>query len=336
MTRIAFLSTAHIHTKHFLQDLAKAGDGRRCTVIWDDNADRGRRYADGCGARFEADLARVLADEEVDGFAICAENTRHLPLLRAALPTGKPVFCEKPLVTSATEAAEVAALAAAHGGRLVCGWFQTCSPEMRTIARLAADGAFGRITRMRYRNAHHAAYGRWFDNPDLAWFADPRLGGGGAMMDMGAHAVHLLRRLFGRVDAAWAEIGNHAGTYPQVDDWGIAMLRFANGSLGMVEAAWTQTGGIGGLEITGSQASLWNTPTGYVIGAPGRKPAPLIATAPAVPDRMARLVALIRGELDRSELADDLAASLDEAAIMSAIYASSRSGAWSPVARLTV
>lgn len=334
MTRIAFLSTAHIHTKSFIENLSKATDGRRCVAIWDDVADRGRRYADGCGARFESSLDAVLSAGDVDGFAICAENTRHFALLERAIATGKPVFCEKPLVTTAADAAAVANLVAKHRTGVVCGYFQPFFKDNRTTARLLEAGRFGKVTRVRFRNAHHAAYGRWFDSPDLAWFADPALAGGGALMDMGAHAVHLLRHLFGRVDAVQAVIGNHAGNYPKVDDFGIATLRFASGVIGTVEAAWTQTGGIGGLEIVGSEASLWNTPEGYVIGSPGRKPEALVVTADARPDRMDRLVALVRGQLDPAEVAADLAASLDEAAIMEAVYTAARTGAWAQVARM--
>jgi predicted dehydrogenase len=34
---------------------------------------------------------------------ICAENTRHVPLLKAAIPAGKPIFCEKPFTATAAE-----------------------------------------------------------------------------------------------------------------------------------------------------------------------------------------------------------------------------------------
>lgn len=333
MTRIAFLSTAHIHTKQFLESIAKATDGRSCVAVWDDVADRGRRYAEAGKARFEASLDAVLAAPDVDAFVICAENTRHIGLLERVLPVGKPVFCEKPITTTAADAATVAALVAKHRTPLTCGYFQPFFKENRAVARLLDEQRFGRVTRVRFRNAHHAAYGRWFDSPDLAWFADPELAGGGAMMDMGAHAVHLLRSLFGRVEAVQAVIGNHAGIYPRVDDWGIATLRFASGVVGTVEAAWTQTGGIGGLEVVGSEAALWSTGSGLVVGAPGKPPQPL-QPSDARPDRMDRLVALARGQLDAAEAAADLAAVLDEAAIMDAIYAASRSGGWERVQRI--
>lgn len=330
MANIAILSTAHIHTRGFLQNLIEYKDGRKIEGIWDDVPDRGWRYAEEFGAPFQPDLDQLIADPEVDGFIICAENTRHLPLLKKALPTGKPVFCEKPLVTTVDELREVQALLAQYPTTLFCGYFQPFDGIMQRVAQLVAEDAFGTITRIRYRNAHHAAYGRWFDNPDLAWFYQPELSGGGAFMDMGTHAIHLVRSLFGPVKEVWATIDNHSGIYPTADDYGLAELRFASGVLGTVEAAWTQTGGIGGLEITGAEKTLWNTADGYVIGAPGSSPEP-IEPAEERPTRVDRLVAVIRGEIPAEELVADLAAIEDAVAIMAAAYQSSASGTWESV-----
>ncbi|TVR51250.1 MAG: gfo/Idh/MocA family oxidoreductase [Puniceicoccaceae bacterium] len=333
MARLAFLSTAHIHTRGFIENVLKAGDGRTIAGIWDDAADRGRRYAEKADAHFEPDLDRLLHNPEVDGFVICAENTRHLDLLRRALPIGKPVFCEKPLVTTVDDLAELRRLLAVHPTPLCSGYFQPFSPALRSAAGLIAADAFGAITRIRYRNAHHAAYGRWFDSPDLAWFTDPALSGGGGFMDMGTHALHLVRTLFGPATEAWAEIANHSGQYPACDDYGIAHLRFANGILGTIEAGWTQTGGLQGLEITGAKACLWNTPDGYVLGAPGEPPAPLAITAQARPSTIDRLVAIIRGSLTEEEWRADLEAALDTVALMAACYQSAETKNWTGVAR---
>jgi predicted dehydrogenase len=327
--KIAFVSTAHIHTKGFIENILKAKDGRKVGGVWDDVADRGRRYAERAGAPFVADLPALLADPGIDGFAICAENTRHLPLLRQVLPVGKPVFCEKPLVTTLADLREVRALHAEYRTPLFCGYFQPWSDQIRAVTQLLNEGAVGKVTRIRYRNAHHAAYGRWFDHPDLQWFYDPALSGGGAFMDMGSHAVHLVRMLFGPVKEVWAEIGNHSGIYPSVDDFGIAQLRFASGVLGTVEAAWTQTGGIGGLEVVGSEKTIWNTKDGYVIGdVKGSEPIQPLEDAP---NRIDRLVAVIQGKIDPRDLRADLEATFDTVAIMAGAYASAQKGCWVPV-----
>lgn len=324
---IAFVSTAHIHTRSFIENILKSSDGRKVYGVWDDVEERGRRYAESADASFVRDLDSLVRDSKVDGFIICAENSRHLPLLERILPAGKPVFCEKPLVTTSADLARVQAILRERPPPLFCGYFQPFSGEMQAVAALLGENAFGRITRVRFRNAHHAAYGRWFDNPDLQWFVDPSLAGGGAFMDMGTHAVHLLRSLFGPVRETWANIANEAGIYPHVDDSGVAHLLFENGIRGTVEASWTQTGGMCGLEICGSEKSLWHNGHEYVTGGPAGKPEPL-APAPGLPDRVDRLVACIRDELSAEELQADLAAIMDTVVIMEAAYRSSQSGAW--------
>lgn len=326
MPNVAIISTAHIHTREFLKNLAEGKDGRQTAVIWDDNADRGQRYAAEFHAPFEPDLAKVVANPAIDGFIICAENTRHLGLLEKVIPAGKPVFCEKPLVTTVADLRQVEALLSRDPVPLFCGHFLPWFGDILKIRQMVKENAFGKIFRARYRNAHTGAFGRWFDNPDLAWFADPALAGGGAMMDLGIHAVHVLCTLFGPAEAVWAVVSNESGAYPQTDDYGLIEIRFQNGVLGTVEAAWTQNGGIGGLEISGREMSAWNTPAGYVCN-PGGKEKP-IERLPDQPTRVDRLIAVIRGEIPAAELAADLAAIKDSVKVMEAAYASAKSGGW--------
>lgn len=326
MPRIAMISTAHIHSKNFLADIAKL-TGAPPHIIWDDNEARGRAYAAASNCPYSGDLSAVVADRAIDGFVICAENTRHLPLLEKVLPAGKPTMCEKPLATSVSDARAIAQLARRHRAPLISGYMQPFFGPNRAAAAAVRQGALGKVTHANFRNAHHAAYARWFDSPELAWFAQPQLAGGGAMMDMGTHAVHLLRHLFGPVGQVWATCGNFSGQYQAVDDYGLMLLRFAGGVLGRVEAGWVVTGGVGGLEIIGSQKTLWNSGGVMVTGGPGQQPTPL-PPAEARPDRIGRLLAVIAGSVTADELAEDLSACLDSVAIMAAAYASAASGQW--------
>jgi len=330
MANIAFISTAHIHTKEFIQNTLKATDGRKIVGIWDDVPDRGQRYAESAKTKFFPKMEELLVNKDVDGFVICAENTKHLPLLKKVLPVGKPVFCEKPLVTTTEDLKEVRKLFTKYPAPVFCGYMNPFSEDMTGIASLLKSDTLGKITRVRMVNAHHAAYGKWFDSPDLQWFTNPKLSGGGAFMDMGTHAVHLVRTLFGPVKEVWADIGNHSGNYTEVDDWGMAQLRFTSGVVGTLTAAWTQTGGQGGLEIQGEKAAVWNTASGYIVRGPSLEVHPL-QKGPKLPDRMDRLVAIIRKEIPEKDLATDLEAIMDSVAIMEAAYRSAKSGKWTKV-----
>ncbi|WP_428388350.1 Gfo/Idh/MocA family protein [Mucisphaera sp.] len=324
-TRIAFLSTAHIHTDAFIQRILSDELDARVEAIWDDDVERGQRYAEKSGARFAADIDAVLADESVDAVAICDANTRHLPLLEEAVPAGKPIFCEKPLATTVAEALRVKALLDEHGTPFCCGYFTPFSSKHQTVKAAVASGVFGKITHGFCRNSHHAAYGRWFDSEDLRWFTDPSLSGGGALMDMGSHAVHLLLHLLGPVSDVTATISNSSGVYPEVDDYGSIQMRFASGALGRAEASWIQHSSNSELELWGTEAALVFIENRAHVVKQGGEPVAL-AEAPARPDRMDRLVALARGDLSAEELADDLSASLNEVAVMEAAYRAHGSG----------
>ena len=329
--KIAMVSVAHIHAADFCGDIARLSGNGAPYAIWDDDPARGTSFALRFRCPFVPDLDAILADPEVDAFAICAENVKHVPILRRVLPVGKPTFCEKPLGVATEEADEIAALVARHGTPLVSGYFQPFSAGNRGAVALVASGSIGRATHWFFRNAHHAAYGRWFDTPELAWFTNPALAGGGALLDMGTHAVHLLRHLAGPVSEVWATKSNLSGIWPQVDDWGVIEMRFASGAVGRIEAAWCFAGAPVGLQIVGSKGALFDDGRGRLVWrAPDETPRP-VPEADFRPDRMARLVALVRGEISREEIAEDLLASLDAVRIMDAAYRSCASGRWTSV-----
>jgi predicted dehydrogenase len=330
MKNLALLSAAHTHTRGYVDNINERDDCRLVS-LWDDVEDRGRRYSEECGADYSADLASVVERVDVDGFIICAENTGHLPLLEAAIPMGKPIFCEKPLATKAADAKRALMLAREHDTILHMGYFQPFAAEMQGVITCIESGKLGSITHIRYRNAHHAAYGRWFDKPDLAWFASRELAGGGAFMDMGTHAVHLVRTVFGPTSEVFATIGNVSGIYPDVDDNGLALCRLESGALATIEASWVQTGGLSGLEVTGSEGTLFNNPgQGYVVAAPQKEAEP-VAPGTERPRAIDRLIAAISGEIGAEELDADLVCAVDAVAVMEACYRSQETGTWMSV-----
>jgi len=332
-TKIGVISTAHIHSHGFLKQLAR-DETAAIAAIWDDQPERGQAFASEFAAPFVVDLDSLLGDASVDGWMICAENTRHLTLLEKVLPLGKPVFCEKPLVTKVADLLKVRAMLDEHGTKLSCGYFQPFVAPMQGVRKVIADGRLGTITRVRFRMAHHAAYGGWFDKPALRWFTDPELAGGGAFMDLGSHAMHLMRTIFGKVKEVFAVIENLSGLYAGVDDYGTCQLRFESGLLGNVEAAWMQTGGeCTGLEVVGSEGTLYHADTGYVVSSAqhkGSEPC-VVESGDEVPNRVARLLKIVRGEMPEALWKEDLQAMFDTVSMMEAAYASAHAGEWRKV-----
>jgi predicted dehydrogenase len=121
-----------------------------------------------------------------------------------------------------------------------CWRFRT---EVIALRDRIASGALGEVVKTRGYGAHE----RW---GPTGWFTDRELAGGGALLDMGVHAIDTARFLLGRPRAGpGVRRGGHRyaeGRY-EVDDDAILLIGWDNGTNSVVESGWWQSR-IGGLE----------------------------------------------------------------------------------------
>lgn len=330
--KLALLSGAHVHTGGYLKQIREDPE-LELVAVWDDMAARGKQIADDMGCPFVPVLDDVVGRGDLDGTVICADNAGHLPLVEASCRAGVDAFCEKPMSITVDDADTMLATIRDTGRLVVFGYVQPFAGGAKAVAKMLADGTVGDVTQIRLRNSHHAAYGHWFDSESHRWFTQPEKAGGGAFLDMGTHAVHCVRTLFGPVKAVTAVIENKSGVYPDVDDFGIALFEFASGVTGVIEASWVFTAGPRGLEVVGSKGrlelagGLTLTPFTDKAGEPQA-----VADEPAEPNRLDRLIALKMGALDRSAADADLICCRDAVAIMAAAYEAARTGCRQQVA----
>lgn len=118
----------------------------------------------------------------VDAVVICTPNSFHVPQSRAALEMGKHVLVQKPLAFNAADARDVVGLARARARVLLVDYSYRFLETTRVFQQQVAQ--LGTIARV--QAVFHNIWG-----PGKAWFFDPRLSGGGALMDLGVHLVDL-------------------------------------------------------------------------------------------------------------------------------------------------
>lgn len=163
----------------------------------------------GVGRVFDsaAELARAA---DVDVVHICTPNAQHAELARIAIDAGKHVICEKPLATSAADAAELVARAARAGVIAAVPFVYRFHPVVREARARIADGRAGAI------HLIHGSYLQdWLASPDDDnWRVDPALGGPSrAFADIGTHwcdliefvSGHRIARLSARTRTVFAE-----------------------------------------------------------------------------------------------------------------------------------
>ncbi|WP_377513054.1 Gfo/Idh/MocA family protein [Octadecabacter sp. R77987] len=215
-------------------------------------------------ARGTGDWRSLVADDAVDIVAITAPNVLHAPIAHAAIDAGKTVYCEKPLSTTAALALEMTEAAEAAGIVTLVGFNFLRNPMIKLAREIITSGEIGEVTGFRGRHAEN-----YMANPDVphSFRTDPQ--GGGALADIGSHIISMARYLLGPMAEVQADCRTIHATRPKtlgasertpvaVDDMTHALVRFANGVSGSIEANWAATARTMDLswEITGTSGAL--------------------------------------------------------------------------------
>ncbi|MFB9863804.1 Gfo/Idh/MocA family protein [Rufibacter immobilis] len=125
-----------------------------------------------------------LLEEDIEGVVIATPSAFHAEQSIIALESGKAVFCQKPLGRYAEETKRVVEAARQANTLLGVDLSYRSTVAMRKVYELVKSGELGDIYGVEL--VFHNAYG-----PDKAWFYDPKLSGGGCVIDLGVHLVDL-------------------------------------------------------------------------------------------------------------------------------------------------
>lgn len=194
----------------------------------------------------------ILMHPEVDAVFVCTPNNRIVPLTVAALQAGKHVFAEKPPAFTAAEFEQVLAAEAASGKLVMYGFNHRHHGSIIRMKEIISSGEMGKILWMRGR------YGKEVDESFLTgWRADPKLSGGGIMLDQGIHMLDLFLHLAGNFDEVYALVSNLFWKIPGVEDNVFAIMRSSEtGVSASLHSTMTQWRYLFSLEVFLEKGSL--------------------------------------------------------------------------------
>jgi predicted dehydrogenase len=178
-------------------------------------------------ARLHGSYEALIADPELDAVYNPLPNGLHGRWTRAALAAGKHVLCEKPFTANAAEAREIAELAAKSDRVVMEAFHYRYHPLTLRVEQIIASGELGKLERVEAN----------FCFP-LPKFSDIRYNyslAGGATMDAGCYAVHLVRTFGGSTPEVVSAQAKRRDA--QVDRAMTAELRFAGGHTGRVRCS---------------------------------------------------------------------------------------------------
>lgn len=283
--------------------------------------------------------AEMLASESLDAVSVCTPNVAHKEATLAALAHGLHVLCEKPIAMNLAEGREMVAAARAADRVLQIGLHWRFTPEALVLKKFIDAGEMGDI----YYG--EATYLRRRGIPTWGVFTQKRFQGGGALIDIGVHTLDHTMWLMGNpkpvavMGATYAAFGKRTdvamprgdwGTERfDVDDMGVALVRFETGATLVLRASWAGhiPGNTSGTRVLGTHGGAVMSPLVICKDEHGS----MVDVTPTIPStnvkphttEIAHFIACVRGECVCSVVPEQV---LDVQAVLDAIYESSETG----------
>ena len=232
--RYALIGCGRISPNHAAACLANA-DELEPVAVCDPVAQRRsilKEHFQDPALRGYADYREMLLKERPQLVAIATESGKHAQIALDCLEAGCNLIVEKPIALSLEDADRIIALADQKGLK-VCACHQNrFNKSVQKIRKAVEDGRFGRML-------HGTAHIRW--NRNKAYYDQAKWRGtweqdGGALMNQCIHNIDLLRWMMGDgVAEVMAYTDRLAHDYIEAEDLGLALVRFTNGSYGVIE-----------------------------------------------------------------------------------------------------
>jgi 1,5-anhydro-D-fructose reductase (1,5-anhydro-D-mannitol-forming) len=250
MLRVAMLSGWHVHARDYAKQITQIED-TRITAVWDEQPERGRKWAEELGAAFEEDLHTLLKREDVDAVIVDTPTNMHTEVMIAAANAGKHIFTEKVMALTVKECEAIADAVRKAGVKFCISFPHRTLPANLFAKKAVEEKWLGEITLLRVRNAHNGAVADWLP----PHFYDPVACGGGAMIDLGAHPMYLSRWLLGKPRNISSVFNSY--TDKSVEDNAVSVIEYENNAIAIVETGFVSPGSPFVMELYGTEGSLF-------------------------------------------------------------------------------
>ncbi|MDD3213629.1 MAG: Gfo/Idh/MocA family oxidoreductase [Eubacteriales bacterium] len=184
------------------------------------------------GIKHYTDYQTMLAEVQPQLVAVATESGEHAAIGLDCIAAGANIIIEKPLALSMADGRKLITAASAANVKLCACHQNRFNKSIQKIRTAVEEQRFGRML-------HGTAHIRWNRGKDYyeqapwrgTWTQD-----GGALMNQCIHNIDLLRWMMGdEVDEVFAYTDNLEHDYIEAEDLGMALIRFRNGSYGLVE-----------------------------------------------------------------------------------------------------
>jgi len=214
--------------------------GARVVVVCDQRADRlrevKRRFPK---VQVSNDVTEALRQDGVDAAVICTEAKTHYEIARQCLRAGCHILVEKPVTTSAADAASLTAFAESTGVTLMVGHTFLYNPGVQKLKDYIDQGQLGRIY---YLHARRTNLGPIRHDVNALW-------------DLAPHDVSIFNYLLGSVPEWVSAVGAKVLRNCR-EDVGFISLGYRDGVVGHIHVSWAEPNKAREVVVVGSDKRI--------------------------------------------------------------------------------
>jgi len=241
---------ANIHAKAI-----NAIEGAELKAVADVNIDSAKNFAQRYGIKdYYGDYRELLKDESIDIVNICTPSGLREEIVIECARAGKHIIAEKPIEVTLEKIDRMIKECEKHRVTLAGIFNNRYNRNYRIVYDTIQKGRFGRLIL-------GDVYVKWYRDKEYytrsGWRGTWRFDGGGALMNQSIHFIDLLQWYMGPVESVKAYTTQAVHKYIETEDLGVAIVRFKNGALGVIEGSTALYPGLyDRIEIHGENGSV--------------------------------------------------------------------------------
>lgn len=203
-------------------------------AVYDINPSAAEAFAQKYGVKCYTDIKDLLNDPEINAVNICTPSGLRVEIGLQVAGAGKHLVVEKPMALTVKEADRLIEACRYRGVKLAVMHQNRYIPAARRMFRAVSSGRLGKLT-------HGNAVVRW--NRNEGYYAKSPWRGtramdGGCLLNQAIHNIDLLQWVLGDVEVVFGFAATQLRKIESEDN-AVAVLKFANGALGTIEASTT-------------------------------------------------------------------------------------------------
>jgi predicted dehydrogenase len=284
-TRLAIVGLDHDHVWGLLKDMAQVPRADLVAIAdpHPELVERAKQRVPST-VKFYSDYVKMLDEVKPDGVFITTETDHHLAIVRECAKRHINVEMEKPMATTASDARQMARLAAENHILLMVNYVNNWFPSTQKLYTEVKAGKIGPIDKIIVQFGHQGPREIGVSKEFAAWLYDPVKNGGGALMDFGCYGADLAVWLEGMPEKVFARsLKLKTSQHNAVEDDAVIVLEYPRAT-GLIEPSWDWPYSMERVTVFGLRGSLLGMPEALLyrafnsdasIAQPDGQPVPL-------------------------------------------------------------